>query len=492
MNKDYSSIYKEYLKKCHSPLDNTKVYFPRNWSKIYYNTPKILLNHEVNIEDRSLNLSTLLKLSYGQTHLDVVNRKMEDKHFIQKFRRAIPSGGGVYPNELYVWMKDDPQGGIYHYNPIGHELSLIKKSIFQSEIKEIINQKDSISDYSLVFFITNIFDKNTYKYKNLSYRIQCLDTGVVLQRFNEMLKHFNFKVNIVLNFLDKRAEELIDISKNEGLLGVLTVQSGAKKINFPNTQLTNNDVVQKNIGCIISDNLEYSKSDALDFIERLHYKSNVNKTMLQNKSGEELPMRTGQNNKLLDMCIEDIIDYIDKRQTNFHYFKGTKISKKQLLLILSSVSHTEIYSQDALPVSLYLYLNQIEDIENGFYRYELADHKLCYINNEDIPSKIRENIIQPDLDLNKVNITAFIVGDHYKAYCLTGNRGYRILNISTGLILEKLLSNATINGLGTYPFLAYDVNLMKDTLNLQNDEFPLIIAFIGVKDQIPKLTFKMY
>ncbi|MGP4060420.1 SagB family peptide dehydrogenase [Halobacillus sp. H74] len=496
MSKEYSNIYKEYLSKCHSPLSEAKFHAQRNWSKIYYNTPKVPLKHNINIEDNTINVSALLKLSYGQTHLDVVNRKMQDKNYTQKFRRALPSGGGLYPNELYIWIKNDSQSGIYHYNPIGHELSLVKQGDFQSEINSIIGQEGSRHNSPLVFFVTSILDKNTYKYKYLSYRIQCLDTGVILQRLKETFNGFNFTTDIVLDFDDLKSKELINIDHNEGMLGIVTAKSNTKEIRLPKSSFNSRISKQIKEENHLDNNLKYKESDALDFIESLHhnskFKSITNKIRnlgfdRSETSGYciELPKRVTENEK-------DMLEYIDNRKTIFHHFMGTMITKNQLSLILSKVFQTKTFNTNEFPLNLYLYLRDIEGVSNGFYRYIPSEHKMSYINNEDIPEKIRDNVIQPDLDLYKVNVTAFITGNHNKAYASIGNRGYRILNIAAGLLLGKLLSNTNSIGLGTYPFLAYDVNLMKETLDLQNDEYPLIIAFLGVKNQNSRLTFQMY
>ena len=60
----------------------------------------------------------------------LINDETEEKKasFTQSLRRFVPSGGALYPNELYVYVKlDDIPNGIYHYDVAHHRLIIVAR-----------------------------------------------------------------------------------------------------------------------------------------------------------------------------------------------------------------------------------------------------------------------------------------------------------------------------------------------------------------------------
>ena len=59
--------------------------------------------------------------------------------FTQSLRRFVPSGGALYPNELYVYLKlEDIPMGIYHYDVAHHRLSCCEKEISIPTYQEVL------------------------------------------------------------------------------------------------------------------------------------------------------------------------------------------------------------------------------------------------------------------------------------------------------------------------------------------------------------------
>lgn len=76
-------------------------------------------------------LGAILWYTYGVTQLSQAVMPMasdeDEVLYFQSKRRSLPSGGALYPSELYVYLKlNDLDHGIYHYDAAHHRLVLLR------------------------------------------------------------------------------------------------------------------------------------------------------------------------------------------------------------------------------------------------------------------------------------------------------------------------------------------------------------------------------
>jgi SagB-type dehydrogenase family enzyme len=152
--------------------------------KSYPGAPRTLLPREETIARRkscrtfahtpvSLELlAKLLELSCGVT----------DKGF-QVPRRAAPSGGGLYPVEMYaiVFSVSALSPGIYHYVPMDHALELVRTIPGREVLAEIIPPQAHSGGAPVVLCLSGIFDRTQLKYTERGYRFILLEAGHILQ-----------------------------------------------------------------------------------------------------------------------------------------------------------------------------------------------------------------------------------------------------------------------------------------------------------------------
>ena len=94
-------------------------------------------------------------------------------HSSPVYRRFVPSGGGLYPSELYIYLKiEDIPKGIYHYDVAHHQLVLLRKGNFDSYLCQALGNRCDLSFSFATVFISTFFWKNFFKYHNFSYRLQ--------------------------------------------------------------------------------------------------------------------------------------------------------------------------------------------------------------------------------------------------------------------------------------------------------------------------------
>lgn len=127
-------------------------------------------------------LSSLLWHSYGITGMQKLRERETNEEIIQ-YLRAIPSGGALYPIELYVVILnvDGVSTGLYYYNVKRHSLQLLKKSdSFVDDFRKTFTMSREIFDIStgsVIFVMTASFWKQNAKYGSRGYRFALMEAG---------------------------------------------------------------------------------------------------------------------------------------------------------------------------------------------------------------------------------------------------------------------------------------------------------------------------
>ena len=165
--------------------------------KPYTDAPKVPLPDELPPSTRSLDAAMLdretaraiapgpvglaqvakvLRMSYGVTRDNVAT------NFPRPFR-AVPSGGALYPLEIYVYAAtvDDLPGGLYHYDPEDHSLDGLPLSAQRGHPASLFVQSDLVAQAAAILFVSAIFSRSTFKYGDRGYRFVLLEAGHLAQ-----------------------------------------------------------------------------------------------------------------------------------------------------------------------------------------------------------------------------------------------------------------------------------------------------------------------
>lgn len=135
---------------------------------------------------------------------------------MQLLRRYVPSGGGLYPSELYAYLKiDGLPRGIYHYDVAHHRLIRLREGNYDAYLERALGHRCPLSSCFGAVFVSTLFWKNFYKYNNFSYRLQGLDAGVLIGQLLEVCKHYGYKGTVYLQFLDTALSHLLGLNAAE-------------------------------------------------------------------------------------------------------------------------------------------------------------------------------------------------------------------------------------------------------------------------------------
>jgi SagB-type dehydrogenase family enzyme len=97
-------------------------------------------------------------------------------------RRPVPSGGALYPLELYVVALDvdgvDP--GVHHYNPYRHRLAFLGP-VARADVARTLVEPELVDHAAALLVLTAMFWRSRFKYGPRGYRFALIEAGHVMQ-----------------------------------------------------------------------------------------------------------------------------------------------------------------------------------------------------------------------------------------------------------------------------------------------------------------------
>jgi SagB-type dehydrogenase family enzyme len=97
-------------------------------------------------------------------------------------RRPIPSGGALYPLELYVvaLAVDGLGEGVYHYSPFRHRLARLR-AVTRSDVAVTLVDPRLADGTAALLVVTAVFWRTRFKYGLRGYRFALLEAGHLVQ-----------------------------------------------------------------------------------------------------------------------------------------------------------------------------------------------------------------------------------------------------------------------------------------------------------------------
>ena len=143
--------------------------------------------------------------------------------------RNVPSAGALYPFELYVAVRRVAglEDGLYHHSVRDQSLIALRSGGGRREIAKTL-QSHGDSGPVLAFFLTSIFFRSSWKYRDRAYRYHLLDTGHLVENLSMALKSARLSFQVQYDFDDETVNDYLGVDpKREGCLAVVLVSGAA-------------------------------------------------------------------------------------------------------------------------------------------------------------------------------------------------------------------------------------------------------------------------
>jgi SagB-type dehydrogenase family enzyme len=97
--------------------------------------------------------------------------------------RAAPSGGALYPLELYAALLrvDDLEQALYHFDPLRSGLEVVRTGVTATDLVPLSTYPEVVSSCAVVVFVAAIFGRTRFKYGLRGYRFALFEAGHVAQ-----------------------------------------------------------------------------------------------------------------------------------------------------------------------------------------------------------------------------------------------------------------------------------------------------------------------
>ncbi|MED3757471.1 SagB family peptide dehydrogenase [Peribacillus frigoritolerans] len=425
--------------------------------------------------------------AYGLTQVSQVPRSSESEDLMQSFRRFPPSGGALYPSELYVYLKiEGLPAGVYHYDAAHHRLVLLREGNFDSYVTKAFGGTIDMSACFGTVFVSTMFWKNFYKYNNFSYRLQGLDAGVLLGQLLEVAKRFGIAAGVCFQFLDRAINHLLGLSEEEESTYAAIPLSSEPSWRFREGRsmdrpVTSTELLLELKGIQPEHYVRSQRIREFPMLTKMNEASMIESTQsfrrIHPKNGAEsegkiiaLPIVKRLSYDLASVCRKRFSPEMD--------FVLGKVSQSQLAALLQEATASFSYRNDldgtngnnGNRVSLYACLYNVEDIQDGAYHYDSTTHSLRQIQPGDHRLLLQYGMSLDIMNFQQVPICIHVVGERDHSKTQLGYRGYRIQQMEAGMLVQKLLLASSALGMNGHPLLGFDVNMCDELYKIDGPQ----------------------
>jgi len=429
----------------------------------------------------------------------------------EKYRRFVPSGGGLYPNELYLYLRTAGMApGVYHYDAAHHRLVLLREGNFDSYLARALGNHCDMSSCFGVVLVSAMVWKNAFKYNTFAYRLQGLDSGVLLGQLLEVAKRFGYTSRVHFRFLDRAVGHLLGLSpRDENVYAVvpLSAQHG-------NAWVDGGSVVP-----------EHTTADELcrelPAVRHDHYQCS--------RTVKELPQLTGMNEvSALDSLLSvrrfepvghaesglqsvflpwakrlsyDLAAASRARHSPESEFVLSPVTMQQLAALLHEATASFAYCNDLdgvgetppIRVAIYGCFHHIEGVPDGAYRYDVSSHALRRALAGDQRLRLQQGMTLHNVNLFQVPICLHIAGEADHLISQLGFRGYRIQQMEAGMLLQRLLLASVALGMGGRPLLGFQAGVSDELYRMsEHGRTSLVQIPIGCCRPHPKVEMGLH
>jgi SagB-type dehydrogenase family enzyme len=415
-----------------------------------------------------------------------------DPGFHTSLLRPVPSGGALFPCELYLLVapgKSFP-AGIYHYDAAHHALDIIRQGDYSHLLQTSLAHPSDIPP-AYAFLLSCFFWKDGFKYGAFSYRLQGLDIGTVIAQSEVVTGHYDLEATIHYQFLDTAINDLLGLDPlHESIYAVIAL-SPAYQGTLDNAETHAADAPQEPIqfqAVPMAEPLESIASWPLP--EAVHRASYI-ETRAAFCALRSLPP-IEQPETIASQSLSPSDEALDlwkaryQRHSASGFLPGTLTEQQfaQLLFVSTRGCTTDLDERSDLLLHTLLYcvVNRVENIPPGIYCYHPEKHILGLVSAGEVQSAFQALLGWANLNLFQMSICLVPVANYKSGFQVYGDRWYRMQNMEAGIIAQRLYLAAAALNLGCRANLGYDVPNMNTFLCLP-DEYTSLLQILIAPEQ---------
>jgi len=143
------------------------------------------------------------------------------------FKRAAPSGGALYPVDIYAVVgRNGVKGltaGVYRYKPNNHSVTKVIDGDGRKDLAIASLSQMWMAEAAVLFVVTAEYDRITVKYGNRGIRYALIEVGHVGQNIFLQCQTLGLAAGIVGAFNDRHVSRIIGAEKKHEPLLIMPV-----------------------------------------------------------------------------------------------------------------------------------------------------------------------------------------------------------------------------------------------------------------------------
>ena len=348
--------------------------------------------------------------------------------------RPVPSGGALYPVEVYVGVGATPEraAGLYHYDAAHHSLDLVRSGDHRAALTGLPGPVPEI-----VIALTAVFWRNGFKYRDFAYNLHCQESGALVAQVLAIAADRERAARVHLAFDDHAVTGLLGVDPAaEGVLALLTIGTDATPLTDPEEPAT--PAVQP------LDPLP-DVSTSLPHLTRLHAAAAC--------AVEPAVRRPGARAATAEISLPAprpvrLADGIPGRRSELIGYRRDPLELDALADVLRHAAARCPVDLSAA-IDLHVVVDRVKGLAPGAYRYDVTSHGLTRTAGTTAMAAVRGGPVHANTALALATAAAAVIPVGNPLAGGAGDRWYRILQIGTGLAVHRAALAAAACGLGS-------------------------------------------
>ena len=437
--------------------DLTSVSLPKNFRQPEAEPLMAISGRTSKTEPLNLGLTELAELLYFSAGLTRKYRFGSELHYM----RAASATGALYPIELYVVAGDVAglEAGVYHFDPLGFQLSRIRKGDYRTELAAASNESITLAPATIAF--TSMAWKNAWKYEARSYRHWFWDGGVIAANLISLSASMGSQTRIVQGFVDQTVNELLGLQDEEEATVCLS-PVGPEGHPSTDRQPKRIDPIQPKVQPLSEEETKYAGIWEAHRASFLHTKEEVDtwtkaSIEISNSQRTTFPKIALSPPKIEATKSRSLGEVILQRGST-RRFARSPITLSQLSTILRN--STGPIPRDYLPesgnlIATYFIANAVEGLAPGSYFYAPEQESLEQLKRGELRQMSAYLCLGQPL-FGEASVVFFLMARLREVLGALGNRGYRTAQLEGGIVAGKIYLSAYALGLGASGSTFYD------------------------------------
>lgn len=161
--------------------------------------------------------------------LNVLSKRIYDGLLYANY----PSAGGLYPVDVYLYVKDKRveciDSGIYKYNSLENKIIKINNNVITKKEHFFSNKNVFESSAFSLLMVSNI-KRATIKYGEMGYYFSILEVGILIELLSYYCEKNLLGSCCIGNFDFKKIDSLLNLTKDQVPISIMEI--GHKEVNY--------------------------------------------------------------------------------------------------------------------------------------------------------------------------------------------------------------------------------------------------------------------